>query len=128
MKILRNGKSIEKVEPPAETDALSQLDAIVHALEIEDSFKTPVEVINEMVEYADIQRAAIAVRDVTIARLSADLAAVREALTETEDFITDHVSDMEDGQRPHEREYLALAIEYRDKARAVLAKLSAKGE
>ena len=43
-----------------------QLDAIVHALEIEDSFTSPLE--------------AIAEKDATIARLSADLALTREAL------------------------------------------------
>lgn len=57
-------------------------------------------------------------------RLSAELEAARNALVETEDFIADHVSDMEDGQRPHEREYLAIAIKYRDKARAAIANLS----
>ena len=43
-----------------------QLDAIVHALEIEDSFKTPLE--------------AIAEKDATIARLSAQVSTAREAL------------------------------------------------
>jgi hypothetical protein len=47
-------------------DALNHLDPIVHALGIEDSFKTPLE--------------AIAEKDAAIARLSAELAAAREAL------------------------------------------------
>lgn len=55
----RRGAVIAKLE--AERDkALADMDAVVHALEIEDSFKTPVEVINEIIEYAGFAAARIA--------------------------------------------------------------------
>jgi hypothetical protein len=57
-------------------------------------------------------------RDATIAEL-------KQALTETEDFISDHVADIEDGQCEQSPEYLKLAIKCRDRARAVLATLAA---
>ena len=91
-------------------DALNQLDPIVHALGIEDSFKTPVE--------------AIAEKDATIARLSAELEAAREALAP---FAT-LADQLDDPELPAE----AFAITARRikflasirSARAALAKLS----
>lgn len=71
--------------------------------------------------------------DAIVARVSGMIVAAPDllaALRDAEEFISDHVADIEEGQTPKSAEYLAAAIKYRDKCRAALAKVpdSTKGE